>query len=389
MRDFTYQNATKIIFGKEALSRVGEQTACFGKKVLLHYGEGHIKKTGLYEKITDALKKSGVEWVELGGVMPNPRLSLVYEGIELCRREGVGFLLAVGGGSVIDSAKTIALGVPYGGDVWDFFMETAAPASALPLGVVLTIAAAGSEASKGCVITKEQTSQKLFVNFEGLRPRFAAMNPELTFTLPAYQTACGAADIMAHVLERYFTNEPDVELSDRLCEAALKTVITNTHVALERPGDYAARAEIMWAGTLAHNDLIGMGRVEDWASHRIEHELSAICDVAHGAGLAIVFPAWMQYVYKRNLPRFVQYAVRVWNVEQAFGDPEATALMGIARTKAFFASIGLPTSLSEIGIGEEKFGRIAKNCKRNPDGGVGSFVRLEEGDIVDILKITK
>ena len=389
MKDFTFQNTTKIIFGKHAIEHVGEETAACGKKVLLHYGGGHIKKTGLYEKIIDALKKAGVDWVELGGVMPNPRLSLVYEGIELCRREGVDFLLAVGGGSVIDSAKTIAMGVEYNGDVWDFFAEKAFPEKALPVGAVLTIAAAGSEASKGCVITKEETGQKLPVNYEGLRPKFAVMDPSLTFTLSPYQTACGAADIMAHVLERYFTQEMNVDLSDRLCEGTLKTMIANTPIVMEKPGDYDARAEIMWAGTIAHNDLLGKGRIEDWASHQIEHELSAICDVAHGAGLAIVLPAWMKYVYKHNLPRFVQYAVRVWNVEQRFDDPEATALEGIERTKAFFTAIGLPTALSEIGIGAEHFKAIAEKCKRNSDGAVGSFVRLFTHDIINLLKLAE
>lgn len=389
MQNFKFHSPTKIIFGKDAIGCVGSETAVYGKKVLLHYGSGHIKKTGLYQKITDGLKKAGIAFVELPGVVPNPRLPLVHEGIALCRREGVDFILAVGGGSVIDSAKTIAMGVPYGGDVWDFFEEKAEPKAALPLGAVLTIAAAGSEASRGCVISNEQTGQKLPVNFDGLRPKFAALNPELTFTLPPYQTACGAADIIAHVLERYFTNAAHVDLSDRLCEGTLKAVIENTPAALCKPDDYDARAEIMWAGTVAHNDLVGMGRIEDWASHRIEHELSAINDIAHGAGLAVIFPAWMRYVYQHNLPRFVQYAVRVWNVEQNFEDPEKTALEGIARTKAYFSSLGLPTSLGEIGLNETHYSRIAQNCKQNPDGGVGSFVTLTPDDIVEILKIAQ
>ncbi len=389
MRDFAYHNTTKIIFGREALGSVGLETAKCGKKVLLHYGSGHIKKTGLYQKITDSLRGAGIDWVELGGVVPNPRLSLVHEGIALCRAEGVDFLLAVGGGSVIDSAKAIAMGVPYEGDVWDFYEEKAVPKSALPIGVVLTIAAAGSEASAGTVITNEQIGSKLPCGAGFLRPQFAVMNPELTYSLPAYQTACGAADIMAHVFERYFTNECNVDISDRLCEAALKTMVVSTPVALSQPEDYNARAEIMWTGTIAHNDLLGMGREEDWASHNIEHELSAINDVAHGAGLAIIFPAWMEYVYKHDLKRFVQYAVRVWDVENRADNPEAVALEGIARTKAFFASIGLPTSLFEIGIGEEHFDHIAKSCKRSPDGTAGFFVKLKTQDIRGILEIAK
>lgn len=389
MRDFAYHNSTKIIFGKDALLNVGHETKKCGKKVLLHYGSGHIKKTGLYQKITDALRSAGIDWVELGGVVPNPRLSLVHEGIALCRAQGVDFLLAVGGGSVIDSAKAIALGVPYEGDVWDFFEGKAAPKAVLPLGAVLTIAAAGSEASTGTVITNEQIGSKLPCNAATLRPQFAVMNPELTYTLPAYQTACGAADIMAHVFERYFTNERNVDLSDRLCEATLKTVIVSTPIALEKPEDYDARAEIMWAGTVAHNDLLGMGREEDWASHMIEHELSAINDVAHGAGLTIIFPAWMKHVYRHDLTRFVQYAVRVWDVDPRIGDPEAVALEGIARTKAFFASIGLPTSLAEIGIGEEHYDHIAKSCIRSADGTLGSFVKLKLEDIRSILEMAK
>ena len=389
MRDFAYQNTTKIIFGRDALLSVGNETAKCGKKVLLHYGSGHIKQTGLYQKITDALRGAGIDWVELGGVVPNPRLSLVHEGIALCRDEGVDFLLAVGGGSVIDSAKAIAMGVPYEGDVWDFFAGKDVPKAALPLGVVLTIAAAGSEASAGTVITNEQIGSKLPCGAAMLRPQFAVMNPEMTYTLPAYQTACGAADIMAHVFERYFTNVRNVDLSDRLCEAALKTVIVNTPIALEKPEDYNARAEIMWAGTIAHNDLLGMGREEDWGSHNIEHELSAINDVAHGAGLAIIFPAWMKYVYRHDLTRFVQYAVRVWNVEQRFDDPESVALEGIACMKAFFASIGLPTSLSEIGIGEQHYDHIAQSCKRSPDGTAGFFVKMKTEDIRSILEIAK
>ncbi len=389
MRDFTYQSPTRILFGRSALEAVGSESAARGSKVLLHYGGGHIKKTGLYQHITRLLQEAGAAWVELGGVAPNPRLSLVREGIALCRREGVDFLLAVGGGSVIDSAKGIAAGVPYEGDVWDFYEDRGEPQAALPLGVVLTIAAAGSETSRGSVVTNEATGLKRFVNSDLLRPAFAVLDPELTCSLPAYQTACGAADIMAHIFERYFTNEPHVELGDRLCEGAIKTIIHTVPVALAYPENYDARAEIMWAGTVAHNDILGVGREEDWASHNIEHELSALNDVAHGAGLAIIFPAWMKYVYRRNVARFAQFAVRVWDVEPCFDDMETTALEGIARTKAFFASAGLPTSLREIGIGEEHFDHIVRNCKLNPDDTVGGFVKLDTEDIRNILAIAK
>lgn len=389
MQNFQFKNPTKVVFGKNVQSEVGKETKEYGKKVLLHYGSGHIKKCGLYQQIVDALKQAEVGFIELGGVQPNPRLSLVKQGISLCRENDVDFILAVGGGSVIDSAKAIAIGVPYDGDVWDFYSNQATPSEALSIGVVLTIPAAGSETSAGTVITDWDNGNKRSVNCELLRPRFAIMNPELTFTLPAYQTACGASDIMAHIMERYFTNVPNVELTDRLCEATLKTVINNAPIVLNQPENYDARAEVMWSGTVAHNDLLSTGRVGDWASHDIEHELSAINDVAHGAGLAIIFPAWMQYVYKHDMQRFLQYAVRVWNVEQSFDNPEKTALEGIAKLKAFFRSMGLPTSLNEIGIAEKQFDHIAKNCAKSDDVTVGNFVKLTEADIVNILKIAQ
>jgi hypothetical protein len=276
-----------------------------------------------------------VEFIELGGVQPNPRLSLVKQGIELCRKHNIDFILAVGGGSVIDSAKAIAVGVPYEGDVWDFYSGKAVPEKALPVGVVLTIPAAGSEASKSSVITNEDGWYKRGLNVEIIRPKFAIMNPEITFTLPPYQTACGAADIMAHVMERYFTHQKDVDFTDRLCEATLKTIIKNVPIVLEEPENYQARAEIMWASTIAHNDLLSTGRIGDWASHAIEHELSGIYDVPHGAGLAVVFPAWMKYVYKEDVDRFVQFATRVWDVEMDFSNPERTALEGIYRLTQF------------------------------------------------------
>ncbi|MGI5849700.1 MAG: iron-containing alcohol dehydrogenase, partial [Christensenellales bacterium] len=329
MRDFRFLSPTQIIFGKNTQSAAGVETKKYGSKVLLHYGGGHIKKSGLYQQIIDSLNEAEVEYIELGGVQPNPRLGLVKQGVALCREKGVDFVLAVGGGSVIDSAKAIALGVLYDGDVWDFYSGKARPKETLPVGVVLTIPAAGSEASDSSVITNDGYKRGLTTNVQ--RARFAIMNPELSFTLPPYQTACGISDIMAHVMERYFTNVPNVELTDRLCEATLKTVINNAYIVMEQPDNYDARAEIMWAGTLAHNNLLSTGRIGDFASHQIEHELSAINDVAHGAGLSVIFPAWMKYVYKHDIARFTQFAVRVWNVEQSFSDPEKTVLEGIER----------------------------------------------------------
>jgi alcohol dehydrogenase len=387
MLNFNYVNKTKIIFGKDTEEAVGKETKAHGKKVLLHYGGGSIKKSGLYDKVMKSLSAEGISVVELGGVQPNPRVSLVREGIKLCRDNNVDFILAVGGGSVIDSAKAIAIGVEYEGDVWDFYSGKAQIKKMLPVGVVLTIPAAGSEASTSSVITNEDGWYKRGTGSDMMRPVFAIMNPELTFTLPAYQTACGATDIMAHVMERYFTNVQDVDLTDRLCEATLKTVIKNVPTAIKEPENYAARAEVMWAGTIAHNDLLGTGRAGDWASHDIEHELSAIYDIAHGAGLAIVFPAWMKYVYKHDVLRFAQFAERVWEVELDLRNLEKCAEEGIERMKNFFKSIGLPTSLKDADIPEDCLQEMAKKCTGSRT--LGNFVKLGEEDVLSILKLAR
>ena len=369
--------------------QAGAETALHAKKVLLHYGGGSVKKSGLYDRVKKALSDAGVEIVELGGAQPNPRLKLVKEGIALCREKGIEFILAVGGGSVIDSAKAIAVGVPYSGEVWDFYDGKAVPQNALPVGVILTIPAAGSESSPSSVITNDDGAFKRGLTVELIRPVFAIMNPVLTFTLPAYQTACGAADIMAHIMERYFTNTTHVEFTDRLCEAGLKTIISNVHDVLKNPEDYGARAEVMWTGSVAHNDLFGTGREGDWASHMIEHEISGIYDVAHGAGLAVVFPAWMKYVYKHNVQRFVQFANRVWNVDIDHENPERTALEGINRLERFFTSIGLPVTLPQLGVKDDRFDEMAKKCTRNDSFTVGGFVKLKSNDVHEILKLAK
>jgi alcohol dehydrogenase YqhD (iron-dependent ADH family) len=387
MNNFVFQNPTRIIFGKDTEAQVGQETAKYAKKVLLHYGGGSIKKTGLYDRVVKSLKEAGIEIFELGGVLPNPRLSLVKEGIRLCREHQIEFILAVGGGSAIDSAKAIAIGVPYEGDVWDFFEYKASPQKSLQVGVVLTIPAAGSEASDSAVITKEDTLDKRGVTHSLLFPVFSIMNPELTFTLPDYQTACGTADIMAHIMERYFTPTRHVDLTDRLCEATLKTMILNVPKALKNPNDYDARAEIMWAGTVAHNNLLGMGRRTDWASHGIEHELSAIYDIAHGAGLAIVFPAWMKYVYKEDIARFAQFAKRVWNVDDNFFDLEEMALKGIESLEAFFTSIGLPTRLSHVNIDASRLEEMAKKATGNDAFTLGFFKKLTSRDVLEIYKL--
>jgi alcohol dehydrogenase len=387
MENFIFHNPTRIIFGKGTEAETGRETARYSRRVLLHYGGGSIKKSGLYDRIRASLSAEGVDFVELGGVKPNPRLSLVREGIRLCREKRLDFILAVGGGSVIDSAKAIGVGVPAEGDVWDFYLKKNPVTEMLPLGVVLTIPAAGSESSSSSVITNEEGWFKRDIGGECLRPKFAVMNPELTFTLPAYQTACGAADIMAHVMERYFTRVPEVDFTDRLCEATLRTIIENVPVALAEPEDYDARAQIMWASTIAHNDLLGTGRIGDWASHQIEHELSGIYDVAHGAGLAVTFPAWMRHVYKNDVGRFARFAVNVWGVEPRFDWPERTALEGIARTKGFFRDIGLPTSLPELGIMDDRLDEMAR--KATAAGPVGNFVKLGRDDVVSIYRMAR
>lgn len=387
MDNFTFRNATKIIFGKNTENMVGAETAKHGNRVLLHYGGGSIKKYGLYDRVLKSLKDAGLEIIELGGVRPNPVLSLVKKGIDICRRKKVDIILAVGGGSTIDSAKTIASGVYYNGDVWDFFTGRAELKQILPVGVVLTIPASGSESSSSSVITNEDGLYKKGFHSELLRPEFAILNPEITFTLPPYQTACGVSDIMAHIMERYFTTVRDVELTDRLSEAALNTVIKNAPAALKEPENYAARAEIMWTGTIAHNDLLSTGKTGDWASHKIEMEISGLYDLAHGAGLAVIFPAWMKYVYKKDIKRFAQFAVRVWNVEPNFYNLEETALAGIKRMEDFFKKMGLPVTLKEADISYDRFEEMADKCTEM--GPVGSFVKLGRDDVFKILTLAK
>ncbi|HEY9053419.1 MAG TPA: iron-containing alcohol dehydrogenase [Rectinemataceae bacterium] len=390
MDNFVFNLPTKILFGRGMESGVGAEAAVYSRKVLLHFGGASAERSGLLERVRASLEAAGVQWVELGGVKPNPALSLVRRGVALCRAEDVGLILAVGGGSVIDSAKAIAAGFAYQGDVWDFFTGAApAPDAALPVGVVLTIPAAGSESSCGSVITNEEGQLKRALNADCLYPRFAVLNPELAFTLPDSQVANGAADIMAHLMERYFTNVPHVELSDRLIEATLRTVIAVAPRVLADKSDYDAWAELMWAGALAHNNLLDRGRMGDWASHDIEHELSGIYDIAHGAGLAAIFPAWMKYNLRHDLARFVQFAVRVWGVEPDAFNPERVALEGIARLEAFWKSLGLATRLSGLGIGLERAAEMARKCTAGDTRTVGWFVPLKAADIEEIYELAK
>jgi len=387
MNNFTFYSPTYFVFGKDTENEAGHYVKRFGgSKVLIHYGGGSVIRSGLLDRVKASLTKENITFVELGGVQPNPRSGLVYKGIDLCRKENVDFILAVGGGSTIDSAKAIAAGVKYDGDFWDFY-EGKPIEEALPVGTVLTIAAAGSEGSGDSVITKEEGMLKRGAGGEALRPVFSILNPALTQTLPPYQTAAGATDIMAHVFERYFTNTKEVEVTDRLCEAILLTIVKEVPRVIEDPNNYEARANIMWAGTVAHNNLVGVGRDQDWASHGIEHELSALYDVAHGAGLAVIFPAWMTYVYKHNVNRFAQIAVRVWGCQMNFENPEATALEGIERLKQFLTSIGMPISFKELGAKEEDIPAMVEKLGLGENGTIGGFVPLNSKDVEQIYRL--
>ncbi len=385
MENFIFQNETKIIFGKNTEKGVEKEILEYGKKILLHYGGGSIKRTGLYNTVVKSLKEADIDFIELSGVKPNPRLSLVKKGIEICKEKDIDLILAVGGGSVIDSAKAIAAGAKYEGDVWDFFEGKDKPKEVIPIGVILTIPATGSETSDTTVITNEDGYYKRAFSDNILRPKFAILNPELTYTLPSYQTAAGGVDIMSHVFERYFTNTKNVDLTDRLCEAALKTMIKNIPLALENPTNYAARAEIMWTGTIAHNGLLGTGRIEDWGSHMIAHELSGIYDLTHGAALSIIFPAWMRYVYGCNTNRFLQYASRVWNLDVDFEDNTKTILKSIEVTKNFFKSLGMPTSLKDANIPDDRIEEMAEKCTEK--GPVGNFKKLYKKDVIEIFRL--
>lgn len=390
MKDFNYCAPTRVIFGKNTELEVGKALKNAGAtRVLMQYGGGSIKKSGLYDRVVKAIRDEDIELFELGGVQPNPHLSLVRKAIEIVREQKIDYLLAVGGGSAIDSTKATAVGAVYDGDVWDFYCGKAVPKKAMPVGVVLTIPAAGSEGSNSSVITNEDGWIKRGLGCDLTRPAFAIYNPELTYSLPAYQTAAGATDIMAHIMERYFTNEPDVDMTDRLCESVLKTIIRQAPVAVKEPDNYVARAEMMWASTVAHNDFLSCFRVGDWSSHQLSHELSGMYDATHGAALAVAFPAWMTYVYKHDVQRFCRFAVEVMGMEMDFFHPEETALKGIAALRAFFKSIGMPTTLSELGVPEDKLDVLADKVKRGADGTTGQFVKLTRDDCLKIYQLMR
>jgi len=385
MENFNFYSPTEFVFGMNRENECGVLVKKYGgTKVLIHYGGGSAVRSGLIDRVKASLDAAGIPHVELGGVKPNPHDSLVYKGIEIVRQNGIDFILAVGGGSTIDSSKAIAMGAVYDGDFWDFYDGKASAAAALPIGVVQTIAAAGSEGSGDSVITKEDGMLKRGASSEHIRPKFAVQNPALLCTLPAYQTACGITDIMAHVFERYFTNTLEVEITDRLCEAVLLTMVKEGPRAIADPANYQVRANIMWAGTVAHNGVVGCGRSQDWNSHAIEHELSALYDCAHGAGLAVIMPAWMEYVVDHNVMRFAQMATRVFGCEMNFENPKATALEGIKAFRRFLHSIGMPINFAELGAKEEDIPKMVE--KLNPGDGWG-FVPLKAKDVTEIYTI--
>jgi alcohol dehydrogenase len=386
MRNFNYKNGTEIVFGKETENQVGSLVKNHTNKILLHFGGGSIKNSGLYDRVIASLKKENIEIFELGGVKPNPRVSLVREGINICRENNIDFILAVGGGSVIDSAKAIAAGANYDGDVWELYLGTPINHKCLTVATVLTIPAAGSETSSGSVITNEDGFYKRSTGHPTLRPVFSILNPELTYTLPKYQTSCGIADMFAHILERYFTNEPNVDLTDRLCEGTMKAIIDNALRLNVDPMDYNARAEIMLSGMVAHNGSLDMGRLGDWASHDIEHELSGIYDIAHGAGLSIIFPAWMKFVYKHDVNRFAQFANRVFNIDINVNNLEETALKGIEALENFFTEIELPTRLSHVEIDDSRIKEMSKKLVAHRDH-AGNFVEIRAKEAYEIYKL--
>lgn len=392
MLNFDMHIPTRIIFGKDTQKEIGSLLKPHAGKVLLHYGGKSIKKSGLYDEVKASLTESGLEIVEIGGVVPNPRLSLVHEGIALCRKEKVDLILAVGGGSVIDSSKAIAMGVYYDGDVWDIYEQNLAVTKVLPVATILTIPAAGSESSSHSVITNEEKQMKLGYGSDLIRPLVSIMNPELFYTLPKNQVANGVADMMSHIFERYFSNTLHTDLTDGLCEATLKTIMKNALVISKEPQNYDAWCQVGFGGSIAHNDLLGLGRKQDWACHGMEHELSAIYDVAHGAGLAVLTPAWMQYVYNSNINMFVQFAVNVMGVQGSYREPDTIILEGIARLREFFQKMGLPSTLSELGIDETRLEEMAKKASGEVYGkehGLGGLKKLNWQDVLEIYKLAK
>ena len=389
MLNFHFHAPTDVTFGKDTHHQVGSVIKKYGySKIMLHYGGGSIKKNGIYDAVMKSLSDAGIEVIDFGGAEPNPKLSFVEKGAKICKEEGVELVLAVGGGSAIDSAKEIAVGAKYDGSTWDFSSKIKEPIDALPVGVILTLSASGSEMSASAVITNEENGLKRGYNSEFHRPLFAICNPELTYTVDRFQTGCGIVDIMMHTLERYFSKSPETPLTDALAEGLLKQVVAAGTEAIMDPENYEARADLMWASSLSHNDITGCGRDVFLTCHQLEHELSGKYDfVAHGAGLSIIFPAWAEYVYKHNLDRFTQYAKEVWDIPENEDDPEEAAIHGIVATKAFFAEIGMPTRLSQLGIGEEAFEEMAEKCTNYGKRILPGNLPLGKKEIIDIFKL--
>jgi len=393
IKDFNFYAPTRVVFGRNAENEIANLVKSNGgHKILIHYGGGSAERSGLLNVIRKQFKDAHLAFVELGGVVPNPLLSKVNEGIELCRKENVDFILAVGGGSVIDSSKAIGYGVPYNGDVWDFWCGKSIPQACMPIGVVLTIPAAGSEMSSSCVITKDDGLLKRGINSDLCRCRFAVMNPERTYTLPPYQTAAGATDIMMHTMERYFSKYEEMTLTDAIAEAILRTVKDSALVVMEHPEDYRQRAQIMWAGSLAHNDLTECGTEKDFATHRLEHELSALFGVTHGAGLAAIWPSWARYVKARHLNRFVRFAVNVMGIENDFSNPDETAEKGICAMEDFYRKIGMPTNIHELlgrEITDDEINIMVDKCSRGGTISVGAMEVLGQKEMREIYEMAR
>ena len=394
MKDFNYFAPTEVVFGEQSEEQVAALVKKYGgTKVLVHYGGQSAVRSGLLDKICGLLKESGVDYVTLGGVVPNPRLSLAHQGIELCRKEGVDFILAVGGGSVIDSGKCIAMGVANPDiEVWDIYLGKVSPAKALPVASVLTIPAAGSEMSESTVVTNEEGDVKLGYSNNLLRPKFAIMNPRRTMTLPPYQTAAGVTDMMMHTMERYFTKDDDMDFTTDLAEAALRSIKSAIFAVLKNPEDYRYRAQIMWGGSVMHNGLTGCGVSDDWATHQLEHELSGMFDVTHGAGLAAIWPSWARYVMHENLSRFVRFAVNVMDVPNDFTDPEGTALKGIEAMERFYHAIGMPVNIKELigrDITDDEIAEMTRKCSRDYTSTCGCLKVLKAEDMEAIYKLAR
>ncbi|KHD85402.1 iron-containing alcohol dehydrogenase [Bacillus ginsengihumi] len=384
MNSFTFHNPTELIFGKGQLSQLENKIDQLGSKILLVYGGGSIKKSGLYDKLQTIFQKKNCEIVELAGVEPNPRLSTVHKGIEFIREHKLNWILAVGGGSVIDASKAMAVGALYDGDVWDFYERKAVAKDALPLGTILTLSATGSEMNRGSVVTNWETKQKHGAGTTF--PTFSILDPENTFTVPKNQTVYGISDTLSHTFEQYFSHTPEIPLQTGLAETIMKTVIGNAKKALDNPEDYDARANLMLSSTLALNGLLAMGVETDWATHSIEHAVSAVYDIPHGGGLAIIFPNWMKYVYKEDVSRFKRFAIEVWDVSPEGKSDEEIALAGIEAVRNFFNEIGAPSRLADYNIGDDQLKVMAK--KALPFGPIGNFKKLSEEDVYEILKMS-